>query len=271
MPEAMSVRSLSYLFAIFCCLTSTRLVAADRQALQSQITQLQVMQLASLEWPPYVGSQLPDEGLTSAIVKAAALQAGLDTHISYTPWSRAVQIGLNNPAYAGYFPAFYLKEREKTCHFSAPLGNSIVGFAYLKDKHFDWNSYTDLKGLSIGVVQDYANGEEFDMQVKKEQLKLDVAPSDISNLRKLLVKRVDLIVIGKDVLRQLLIIEPSLKSVRDNIVFHPKEVTNFSLHICFQRNEQGLKMKQMINPYLEKLNVKRIEGLYFQQLQSSQP
>ncbi len=256
----MIVRFLHCLF-ILACLLATPLFAADKI----------VMQLASLEWAPYVGSHLPDEGLTAAIVKAAALQAGLDTHISYTPWSRAVQIGLNDPDYAGYFPAFYLKEREKTCYFSAPLGNSIVGFASLKERHFDWKKYADLKDLTIGVVQDYANGEEFDAQVKKEQLKLDVAPSDISNLRKLLARRVDLVVIGKDVLRQLLITEAGLKSVREDIVFHPKEVTNFSMHICFQHNEKGLKFQQLVNPYLGKLNLRKVENLYFQQLQNLPP
>ncbi|MCH8618305.1 transporter substrate-binding domain-containing protein [Undibacterium sp. TS12] len=257
----MSVRFFRYIFIMLLCLPGVSLLAADKP----------VMNLASLEWSPYVGSHLPDEGLTSVIVKSAAIQAGIDTHISYTPWSRAVQLGLNDPGYAGYFPAFYLKEREKTCYFSAPLGNSIVGFAYLKDRHFDWKNYTDLKGLTIGVVQDYANGEEFDAEVRKEQLRLDVAPSDISNLRKLMAGRVDLAIVGKDVLRQLLITEPSLKPGRDSIVFHPREVTNFSMHICFQRNRQGLKYKQMLDPYLEKLNLRKIENLYFQQMQNSQP
>ncbi|MFZ6871680.1 substrate-binding periplasmic protein [Undibacterium sp. Di27W] len=257
----MSARFFRSLVIIASCLPGVSSLAADRPA----------MQLASLEWAPYVGSHLPDEGLTSVIVKAAALQAGMDTHISYTPWSRAVQLGQNDPSYAGYFPAFYLKEREKTCYFSAPLGNSIIGLAALKERHFDWKAYADLKGLTIGVVQDYANGEEFDAQVKKEQLKLDVAPSDISNLRKLIAGRVDLVVISKDVLRQLLITESSLKNSQESIIIHPKEVINFSLHICFQRNERGLKYQQLINPYLEKLNLRKIENLYFQQMQNTQP
>lgn len=257
----MSVRFFRSLVIIASCLSGSASLATGRP----------VMQLASLEWAPYVGKHLPDEGLTSVIVKAAALQAGMDTQISYTPWSRAVQLGQKDPAYAGYFPAFYLKEREKTCYFSGPLGNSIVGLAAVKNRHFDWKNYADLKGLTIGVVRDYANGEEFDAQVKKEQLKLDVAPSDISNLRKLMAGRVDLVVISKDVLRQLLITEPSLKSGQESIIFHPKEIINFSLHICFQRNERGLKYQQLINPYLEKLNLRRIENLYFQQMQSAQP
>ena len=236
------------------------LLAADKQTLH----------LASLEWAPYVGSHLPDEGLTSAIVKAAATQAGMETLISYTPWSRAVQIGLNDPDYAGYFPAFYLKEREKTCYFSASLGNSVVGFAYLKDKLFDWKTFADLGTVKIGVVQDYANGEEFDDLVKKGMIKTDSAPSDISNLRKLMANRVDVIVIGKDVLRQLLITEPTLKNTRENIAFHNKELTNFSMHICFQKNEQGLKLQKALNVFLERLNMKKIEGSYFQQLQASQ-
>ncbi|MDE2427564.1 MAG: transporter substrate-binding domain-containing protein [Burkholderiales bacterium] len=225
-----------------------------------------LMQLATLEWAPNVGSHLPDEGITSAVVKAAAALAGMDVDIHYSPWSRAMQVGLGDPAYAGYFPAFYLPERDKTCYFSGALGHTVVGFASLQEKNFHWKSFADLHGLTVGVVQDYANGEEFDALIKKHTIKTDTAPSDVSNLRKLLAGRVDVLVISKEVLRYLLITEPTLQAGREHIVFDAHELSNFSMHICFQRNERGLQMQKAFNTALEKINPRKLENAYFQHL-----
>ena len=227
-----------------------------------------LLRLSTLDWSPYVSPSLPDEGLVSAIVKAAAQKSQLETRIDYFPWSRTVQVGLNDTDFAGYFPAFYLKEREKDCYFSNTLGSSTVGFASLKDKRFDWETLHDLQFYYIGVVQDYANGEEFDALVKRHVLRTDSAPSDISNVRKLLAGRVDVIVIDKNVLRQLLITDSSLGKEKQNIVFHTKELTNFSMHICFQHTARGLRLQKIFNAGLNMLNLKQLENQYFLQLQT---
>ncbi|MBC3933914.1 transporter substrate-binding domain-containing protein [Undibacterium sp. CY7W] len=227
------------------------------------------MRLTSLEWSPYVSKVLPGDGMTANIVRTAAQTAGLRTEISYFPWSRAVQDGLNSEQFDGYFPAFYLKEREKNCYFSGSLGNSVIGFASLSDTHFDWENLKDLKKYKIGTVHEYANGEVFDAMVRQKQLLVDSAPSDISNLRKLLAKRVDVIVIDKWVYKSLLISDLSLGPDKQHIVFHPKELTQFSMHICFQRNAKGQAKQKAFNTGLEKLQVKKMEAQYFQQLQLS--
>lgn len=223
------------------------------------------LRLASLEWAPYVGRQLPSEGLTSAIVKAAAQQAGLNTEIAYFPWSRVLAEGLRNPEYAGYFPSFYLKEREKTCYFSNPIGTSIIGFASLRNKHFQWQQLADLHAYRIGIVQDYANGEEFDSLVKNHLLNTDAAPSDISNLRKLLANRVDVVVIDKYVLKQLLISAPEFRDVKDELVFNAHELTHFSMRICFQRNAAGLALQKQFDSGLARQNLRQLEADYFSQ------
>ncbi|MFZ6816116.1 substrate-binding periplasmic protein [Undibacterium sp. Rencai35W] len=246
-------------FSLFIAMTGMIALTAMSPAIADDT----VMRLASLEWSPYVGSQLRDEGLTASIVKVTARQIGIDTKISYAPWSRTVQVGGTDPAYAGYFPAFYTKERESSCYFSGILGRSIVGFAYLKKRPFDWLRLSDLQAYKIGIVQDYANGEEFDAMIKKGLLKTDTAPSDVSNLRKLLAQRIDVIVIDKNVLRQLLITEPGLQANRDQIEFHPQELTNFSMHICFQHTERGLAMRKSFNAALEKVDIKKFENTYF--------
>ena len=226
------------------------------------------MRLTTLEWAPNVASDMPDQGVIAAVVKQVASQAGLETQISFAPWSRAMQVGGSDPAYAGYFPAFYTKEREKTCYFSGVIGYTVIGFAYLKEKPLQWKKLSDLHGKTLGIVQEYVNGEEFDALVRTGVLTTDVAPSDISNLRKLLAGRVDVVVISKEVLRQLLLTEPGLQAASEQIAFHTKELTHFSMHICFQKNAHGLDMQKRFNAELIKTNTKKLENTYFQQLQT---
>ncbi|GGC94611.1 substrate-binding periplasmic protein [Undibacterium terreum] len=224
------------------------------------------MRLASLEWGPYVSSHMPDGGLTASAAKAIASVAGYQLQIEHLPWSRAMQAGSDDPGYAGYFPAFYLPEREKQCYFSSPLGSSTNGFAHLKKTAFHWKELSDLKDIKIGTVQDYANDSYFDALVRQGDLHTDVAPTDISNIRKLLAGRVQAIVIDKAVLRSLLINEPSLQQEKEQILFDEHELTNFSLHICFQRNAKGKAMQQAFNTAVAKVKLKQMENDYYQSL-----
>ncbi|MDX1269724.1 MAG: hypothetical protein R3311_20295, partial [Oceanisphaera sp.] len=60
--------------------------------------------LASLEWPPYSGPDLPAQGVSVAIVRAAIEAMGHELVVEFFPWSRAVSMGRNTEQYTGYFP-----------------------------------------------------------------------------------------------------------------------------------------------------------------------
>ena len=85
-----------------------------------------ILRLASLEWLPYVGSQLQQQGLSTFIADRAAQKFGYRVQVDYFPWVRAMQLGLHDPHYAGYFPAYYTEERARQCYFSASIGSSTV-------------------------------------------------------------------------------------------------------------------------------------------------
>jgi polar amino acid transport system substrate-binding protein len=180
------------------------------------------MRLASLEWLPYVGAQLEHEGWSGYVADTAARHFGYRVEIDYFPWTRAMQTGSRDEHYAGYFPAYYTDERAKSCYFSAPIGNSTVGFAYLKSAPLQWSSLEDLALLKIGVVAGFSNGPAFDAMVKDGRMKADVSPNDMLNLRKLLAHRVDAVVIDKLVMRYLLATDPVLARESERFAFHVK-------------------------------------------------
>jgi len=228
------------------------------------------MLLASLEWLPYVGAQLDQEGWSGFVADLAARQFGYRTKIEYFPWTRAMQLGMKDPQYAGYFPAYYTEERARQCHFSAPIGSSTVGFAYLRNAPLQWNALQDLASLRVGVVAGFSNGPAFDNAVRDGKLNPDASPSDMLNLRKLLAGRVDAVVIDKLVLRYLLATEPSLARDRHQFVFHEKPLAELSLHVCFQHTERGRELQKAFDRALQGMQLRKLESEYFQQLDRRQ-
>jgi polar amino acid transport system substrate-binding protein len=224
------------------------------------------VRLASLAWLPYVGPNLPQGGLSGAVADAVAHEFGYRVRIDYFPWTRAMQVGSRDADFAGYFPAYYTEERARQCHFSAPMGTSTLGLAHLRNRPLTWQALPDLADRLIGVVDGYSNGEAFDALVRQGKQKVDFAPSDLVNLRKLLARRVDAVAIDRSVLRFLLATDTSLIGSRDQIVFDDKPLAELTLHVCFQRTPAGLRLKQDFDRALQKLDIRRIENDYFKLL-----
>jgi polar amino acid transport system substrate-binding protein len=224
------------------------------------------MRLATLEWSPYVGPGLAENGLSSAIVSAAARLIDHSLRVEYYPWKRAMQVGLEDAGFAGYFPAYYTEERARSCHFSQPVGHSLLGLAVLKARPLSWESVPDLAAVRIGVVAGYSNGAEFDALAAQGRMQLDESPSDAINLKKLLAGRVRAVVIDRAVLRYLALTDPELAPAREQVVFHERPLARLSLHVCFQPTPAGQRLQEAFDAALKRIDPEKIENAYFQRL-----
>lgn len=220
------------------------------------------MPLASLEWLPYVGTTLPQQGLSAAIVTEAAKQSGHHARIGFFEWSVAVDKVEKGNEYLGYFPAYKSEQRVKDCYLSAPMGSNVVGLATLKDTPLEWKTLADLNKVTIGVVDGYVNGAPFDAMVKQGQQRVEAVPSDTFNLRKLVGKRVRAIVIDREILRYLLADSPA----RETVVFDPRPLTEMTLHVCFKRSPAGQQMQQAFDAGLQKMDVPKFTANYMKLL-----
>lgn len=225
------------------------------------------LRLASLEWLPYAGTGLPDGGMSGAVAKAVAARFGQGIRMDYFPWKRAMQVGGGDPDFVGYFPAYHTAERARQCHFSVPMGLSTIGLAMLADAPLQWRSLDDLAGSKLGVVLGYSNGEAFDRMVESGKLTVDASVNDTINLKKLLAGRIRAVVIDKAVWRYLLASDPALRKERARFVFDERPLATLSLHVCFQRTPQGLKLKQAFDDALARTDITAIENAYLDQLE----
>ena len=217
-----------------------------------------IVSMTSLEWPPYTGKNLPQQGKTIETARQVFATMGYELQTVFYPWARAVNLGLDEKSgFVGYFPEYYDVNLQKKCLFSESIGFSPLGFAQLKSSPIEWRNLDDIAKLErVGVVRDYVNSPDFDLRVAKGNIKVDEAISDVENIKKLGAKRVSAIVIDKYVLEYWLSHEPQLAYLKDQIEMNDNLLDRKNLYLCFQKNEKGEELLRLFNEGLNKQKMK---------------
>ena len=142
-------RVLLFLGIISVSFTST-LVAGDKLVIGTEI------------WPPYIDKAHPKFGIATEIVTTALSRSGYEfNNITFGTWSDILnggEIGVYDVIIAGW----HSEEREKFFGFSEPYLFNEIRFIKKKGKPVKYESLGDLKGLLVGIVQDYAYSPDFD-------------------------------------------------------------------------------------------------------------
>ena len=197
---------------------------------------------STLNWEPYIGENLKNNGYVAEIAKKALAREGYNLEIKFYPWARTVKLAKLGKV-DGYFPEYYSPEKETHFSFSDKFPGGPLGFFKKTGRDISYNKLKDLKSYNIGVVRGYVNTEEFD---NANYLQKESARSDLINIRKLLSGRIDLMVadkfVGKYVLKEKLpnkvgdieFVEPPLEYKPLYVAFvksnnnHKKYVTAFN-------------------------------------------
>lgn len=225
------------------------------------------VRLTSLEWPPYTGEAVPQQGASMAVVEAAFEAMGYELEVSFYPWQRAVDQASDNPDYAGYFPEYYASSVEEDFIFSDPIGTGPLGFVEHVDEPVAWESLDDLEGKVIGTVAGYVNTDDFDARVEDGRIEADEVTSDETNVRKVAGKRIPMAVIDENVLDYLLANDPDLSDARDQVQFNDKLLEDKELFVAFAQDGHGEEMAEVLNEGLQKIDIDEIMKEVFEQAQ----
>ncbi|GIX40157.1 MAG: ABC transporter [Silanimonas sp.] len=199
-----------------------------------------VLHIASLEWPPYAGQRLPEQGTALQTLRQAAQAEGAEIKAHFLPWSRVlVQAGSRQSGIIGFAPEYRSRSGEQRWLFTRPIGYSPLGFAERSDRPVTWASLDDLRGKRIGVVRGYVNEENFDREVAEGRLRVEAVNDDLGNLRKLKAGRLDLVVIDARVFEYLLAATPELRQPGPVLRMNPRLLVVHSLHAAFRRDPEG--------------------------------
>ena len=220
-----------YVPALLCLITLLQ-VPAVRSA--------DIVRLASLEWPPYTGSQLPQRGSATATVVAALQAEGYEVQIDFLPWERALALAQSSDSgYDGYFPEYYAAHIEAAFIFSPVIGSGPLGFVHHREVAFEWQTLTDLQAYTLGVVEGYVNTAALDAAIADGRQAVEAVSSDQLNLRKVAAKRIPAAVIDENVMNYWLEHDPLLAHAREQLRFHPQLLEQKLLYLCFRRSPRG--------------------------------
>ncbi len=151
--------------------------------------------LVTLEFPPleYSGANGKAEGIAVEIVEKIMANLGHQTEIMVLPWARALEMTRNGEADA-IFTAYKNPEREKFLDYSkGVLVPQIVTLYVPKESNIEYDGdLLQLKDRRIGVVSTISYGKKFDSL--RDRLKVDRSESLISNFKKLMAGRVDMVI-----------------------------------------------------------------------------
>ncbi|HVN71343.1 MAG TPA: transporter substrate-binding domain-containing protein [Desulfomonilia bacterium] len=191
------------------------------------------LNVATLDWEPYVGRTLTNQGFNTEIVTEAFKRAGYTVKIDFMPFDKAIEEATEGK-YDAVYPEYYSKERAQNFVYSYFFSNSLLVLYKRRSSAIIYKTLKDLSPYKIGVVKEYINPDEFD---KATYLKKVEDESDEVNLRKLAKGELDLIVIDKLVAQYLIktrlpeaegkleAIEPPL-AIHELFVLFPKKLPN---------------------------------------------
>ncbi|MGB0935340.1 MAG: substrate-binding periplasmic protein [Alphaproteobacteria bacterium] len=251
--------------ALIACILATTFFAAPLSAGRAKHLR-PVVKLYSLNWKPYTGKNLYENGLSAYVVRKAFEAVGYELIIEFYPWKRTLANARENISFHGYFPAYFNKEREKEFIFSEAFGNSPLGFVENVAQPISWNSLDDLQEHLIGTVTEYANTPEFDEKVTNDVLNTDEASGDKQNILKVAHGRLPLAVIDKHVLSYLVENDLRKRDIGHLVQFNDKTLADKSLYICFKKSPEGEKMNKIFSEGLKKIDIQALEKEYRQKV-----
>jgi polar amino acid transport system substrate-binding protein len=148
------------------------------------------IRIAIGEWPPYTSERLNGYGIAGKLITEAFAASGVEVVYVIYPWNRALELSRRGgiEATATWFES---ADRRADYHLSDPLFDSKFLLYYLKDKPIAWQKVDDLDGIKIGATTGYFYGEAFAQAEKSGKITVIRASSDETNLKNLLLGRLD--------------------------------------------------------------------------------
>ncbi len=160
-----------------------------------------IVNLVTLEWPPYIASDLDNKGYLAEVVKEAFGRRGYKVKIDFMPWIRAFSL-TERGDYDGLIATYYTPARDELFNFhQEPIEEAEIVLMKLAGREIEYQELEDLKDYVIGINRGFAYPAEFE----QADYLLQVETEDTESLLRMLIgKRVDLVAEDKQVLYHLL-------------------------------------------------------------------
>lgn len=225
--------------------------------LGASIAHAEKWKVTTLEWPPFTCEKCPEQGAGAKALREAMKSVGVEVEFEFLPWTRAIKEGADAKKYVGYYPS-WPEDVQAGFTGSSSIFKSPIGFIEPKGKALSWNQLSDLKGKTIGSVQDYGNTKEFNKLVADGVIKTEVVPGDDINVRKVAGGRLDGAII--DINNAKWFLATDMKNLADKVQINAKVLENKDLMIALNANSKEKAKK--LEEALKKVDTNKIVAEY---------
>jgi polar amino acid transport system substrate-binding protein len=220
------------------------------------------LRLASGDWPPYAGRQLPYEGSASRIIRAALAEQGIVVEFVYLSWPRGLEM-----ARRGHLDGTILwtptPERAVDFLFSDPVLYSEVMLLYRQDSPLYGKPPRAPQGYQIGLPHGYNYGEIPLLQTLLQQSGRPAVKiaDDGQGIKALVQERIDLYPIDRHVGRWLLTklgkpaevvqaLEPPLRTEPLSVLLYRHKAGASSLQAALNAGLEKLRSSGQLEAWL---------------------
>ncbi len=166
--------------------------------------------LATLNWPPYISEEVCHKGWVFNFTVALLVSKGYQVNINFYPWARSVML-VEKGKMDILFPEYSIeksalsgvvtgKHRYELLTLSDAFPGGKISLAVHKDHgETTFDSLSILHHKIVGVVRGYTNTEEIDAMIHEEKFSVVEALDELQLMKLLIAKRVDFVVGDKKV------------------------------------------------------------------------
>ena len=165
------------------CIIACLLACASVESFSAETITL----VAEDNWYPYAalkGGKIT--GLAVDVVEAAYAKVGISVKFISAPYSRCLMLARTGQALGCFNSTNDVTLRQQFVFHQEPLFKAVIGIYATVKAQAEAVRTHDLQGRTVGFTHEYTYGDEIESDTK---IVREVAPSDLSNLRKLLIGR----------------------------------------------------------------------------------
>ncbi|WDE07955.1 hypothetical protein SG34_014320 [Thalassomonas viridans] len=224
----------------------TRLISVFFMAMLAlELPAEEVWKVTSLDWQPYSGETLANQGRSVEKLKQILQQAGITLVVEFYPWNRSKMLVKTNHEYIGIFPV-WPEDTFEAALLSSPVDWSEIAVLKRAGIEVNFNSIDELfKKYSVGVVSTYIYPKKIMDAMAKHPQHTDGASNEVTLLKKLATGRNQVAITDPKVMLFL-----AKRYGIDNIEY-VKKITDKELVLAFRDDEQNRKRLRVLNRLLQ--------------------
>lgn len=226
----MTIRDMFFTLVVFSLMTFT--VQAE-----------ETWKIASLDWEPYSGSKLTNQGNSIQKLQEVLRKEGIRLIVEFYPWKRA-QIKAGTKEFVGYFPA-WPEEVAEGFVGSKAVDWSRVGVIRNTSSNVEFSSIDELfKKYKVGLVKTYVYPKEIQDAAEKYPNRVEGATSEVLMLKKLSKGRQDVAITDPDVIH-FLADQEGISNIETIHIITQKELV-----LAFREGEDNAPRIKLLNKLL---------------------